>query len=863
MKSFFTFLLCSLVAWELEAQSILISGTITDSGHSPLNGVIVKIMKGESVIKFTTSQKNGYYECEIPAVKDSLIISFSKLNYQEYRKVLFPETKTLDVIMLRGGYQLPEVSVKAPPVRVQSDTILYNFGSFLQSGDHTLEDGLKRIPGIKVDDNGSISYMGRGIGNFYIEGLNLLGGRYNLATQNISADKVVGIEVLRHHQANKIDRNELTDNVALNIKLSSKAKLKPFGTYEARLGYLPSRFLYGCGGAGMLFRPQKQMLGILKLANDGRMGRNELYDHFSTSSWRTSAENALPLLSGNRPSMRDTRYMKINTELFSFHALQKLTSDNQFKVNANYSHRRGEHDYHSIIQYPETDGQYIVIKEQTNCLQKEHRADIQLNYRSDKEIQLLENCFTVRGRFAEAESMQNEALSDFLSEQETNTIGILNSLSWIRRVRKWKLNFGSEIRYTDTPDNLLDITQEESSFDRCQQARSHTFHTQGTFYTGYQVLPTLTFSIPAKITVNANHLRTQLNADTLAANAIQGWDYSFSLSPQIEYQTTNRQLRATIGMPLTLLIQNYNNKVRALELGLKKAYANWLLELIYVPSSKVEWKLTSYLNHSYGDMMDLLTGPIQTDYRTIRMRSGIFGQSKQIRNNISFDWQEPLSFWHLTVNCNYTHGRNKVQRGQDATNEDLLLTEIIRDNTSNAVSGTMSISKYLFSLNTNISADASYYWQQNTRLVQGQSVNTYNAGYAITGHFDTNLLEQFQINYDIAFQKDILHGNDMQNNSVRWMQQLRLAYTLRNKLRMELYGEWQRNSILENNSKSFSFLDASFEYKFEKSGIVFRLSLNNLLNARSYEYTSYDQLNTYTYNYRLNGREILLSIILK
>ena len=79
---------------------------------------------------------------------------------------------------------------------------------------------------------------------------------------------------------------------------------------------------------------------------------------------------------------------------------------------------------------------------------------------------------------------------------------------------------------------------------------------------------------------------------------------------------------------------------------------------------------------------------------------------------------------------------------------------------------------------------------------------------------------------------------------------------------MQVQGEWQRNSLLDGSYKSFSFLDASAEYKFKKPKILLRMNLNNLLNTRNYSYTSHNQLNTYTYNYRLNGREIVFSVVL-
>lgn len=862
MRNAFVLLFC-LIWINVYSQSIVVKGKITDTNQLPLAGVVVKVSQNDNTVGFTTSRKDGSYECKVSAAKGDLIISFRKLYFKEFSKINSSAARTLDVTLSRGDYQLKEAVVKTTPVRAVGDTIKYALGSFLQSGDHSLEDGLKRIPGIKVSDEGTISYMGRNISSFYIEGLNLLGGRYSLATKNIPADKVNGVEVLRHHQANKVDRQELTDNVALNIKLSEKAKLKPFGSYEALAGYMPGKTLYGIGGAGMLFRKTFQLLCTLKLSNYGQMGKNELFDHFGSSQWTTNAETTLPLLSGSRPSMRDTRYLDSNNEQFSFNALQKLTEDNQIKVNANYSHRRGKHKYDVVTQYPETEGNSIIINEQANFLQKEHRADIHLDYRSDKEQRLLENSFIVRGRFADAEAEVLNGQLPNSSSQQTNTYGIANKLSLVRRIKKWKVNFGSEIRYTDTPDNTLDITRVSSfSSDLRQTARSHTFYTQETFSTRYQILPTVNISIPVRLDVKANNLQTQRYADTLAVNALQGWDLSFSTSPMVDYQTRDSRLRATISLPITFLLQDYSNRSRDLDRNFTKFHTGWAFDLIYVVNGNVQWKAASYLSQDFGDIMDLLTGPVQTDYRTIYSRSGIFGQNKTIRNNLSFDWQEPLSFWHLTAKGGYSHGRSNVMAGQNVSNEDLSLMEIARNNTSDAVSGSLSLSKYLYSIKTSISTDISCNWQQNKRLSQNKPVTTYGNGYMVSGNVSTNPIEPIQTSYDLSFQKNTLRGDGAKSVSNRWKQQLRIAYTIKNGIRTQVQGEWQRNSLIDGSYKSFSFLDASAEYKFKKPKILLRMNLNNLLNTRNYSYTSHNQLNTYTYNYRLNGREIVFSVVL-
>ena len=55
--------------------------------------------------------------------------------------------------------------------------------------------------------------------------------------------------------------------------------------------------------------------------------------------------------------------------------------------------------------------------------------------------------------------------------------------------------------------------------------------------------------------------------------------------------------------------------------------------------------------------------------------------------------------------------------------------------------------------------------------------------------------------------------------------------------------------------------NASAQYKWKQC--VLRLELTNLLNQRSYSYTVFDGINTYTYDYTLCGRTMMLRATFK
>jgi len=58
-----------------------------------------------------------------------------------------------------------------------------------------------------------------------------------------------------------------------------------------------------------------------------------------------------------------------------------------------------------------------------------------------------------------------------------------------------------------------------------------------------------------------------------------------------------------------------------------------------------------------------------------------------------------------------------------------------------------------------------------------------------------------------------------------------------------------------------AMLNASAQYKWKR--LVLRLELDNLLNQRHYAYTIFNGINTYTYDYTLCGRTVMLRATFK
>ena len=163
---------------------------------------------------------------------------------------MFFTTKDTDMVKdvtLGNDNLLDEINIVSKmPVTVKGDTIIYNADSFKNGSERKLEDVLKKIPGVEINDNGEIEVEGKTVEKVMVDGKDFFDGDSKLATKNIPSNAVDKIQVLRNYgdvnQLRGVQNNQ--DRVALNIKLKEGKKNFWFGDITAGLGDAPNEGLY-------------------------------------------------------------------------------------------------------------------------------------------------------------------------------------------------------------------------------------------------------------------------------------------------------------------------------------------------------------------------------------------------------------------------------------------------------------------------------------------------------------------------------------------------------------------------------------------------------------------------------------------
>ena len=246
-----TLLLVAICSITASGQQATIKGKIADTAEKKTltNSVVALLRSADStLVKFTRSDKDGSFTLTgIPAGNYFVLVSHPTFA-DYYVTANLKDTSQLELgevpMILRS--QLLEqviVSQKLGAIRIKKDTTEYIADSFKVAANATVEDLLKRLPGIQVDVDGKIKTQGEDVQKVLVDGEEFFGDDPTMATQNIRADAVEKVQVYdkKSDQAafTGIDDGQRTKTI--NLKLKEDKKNGYFGKVKLG-GGLPDKF---------------------------------------------------------------------------------------------------------------------------------------------------------------------------------------------------------------------------------------------------------------------------------------------------------------------------------------------------------------------------------------------------------------------------------------------------------------------------------------------------------------------------------------------------------------------------------------------------------------------------------------------
>lgn len=865
LLNFFIVMICSLAFTNCYSQ-INISGTVTDSLQQPIASASITLHKANSslIIAYAISNAKGGFVIQYNKVStsDTFTVKANAIGYKIKQVRLQSFNQNIEFVLNASNVQLPNVTVKnaKPFLKYKADTLSYAVDSFAQKQDRTIGDVLKKMPGIEVDGNGKISYNGKAISNFYIDGDNLLDDKYNIATNSIAADMVKDVQVLENHQPIRALKNAaLSDKVAINLNLKDKARLRLTARAELGGGYANEPLYDGTINL-MAFKKNYKAINSFKANNTGVDISNDVVSH-NIMDFYKAVENNVPndmlgLNYPNNPNINQQRYLFNNAALANTNNLHKTKDGVQIKVNLYYLYDKQQQDYsnNSFYYLPNSDTVKYLQHQNTENRFNVLYAQINLNSNKDKtywnnklviEYNKLPSYSTTNfnGKFTNQNLLQNTSTIN----NEFNTIKTIHT----KNVIEWY----SYISYLNKPELLqvqpgLNVTYFNNNIaylQLSQQANVPTFFTNN--YINYRV-PSGKILQSYKVGFNSQWQQLQSNASvTQINNAVNNVSDSFINRLQWKHQKVyananwdymGERTKITFSLPINWQHIGYSDSSikTMLPVNFNEVFINPSINIKYATGIENFITANYTFGNSIANIQDVYGGYILSNYNKIMFNNIAIRQSNMQIASLSYNYRKTIKIFFFNIAAIYSNVNNNSIAQTELLNSLQRQTIIPLNNRVNSFTLFSGVSKYLFKLHATVNLKASIKtsnWNQlQNGLLLGYMNNTYNVSAGISPKINKWLNIAYNGNYTLSNSKAEVGKTNLQ--AITQMQHsLEINTFLNDNCYMKFKGEdfYIRQHQI-NVTNAYFFADASFHYKLNKIKTDFSFDVMNIANTQNY-----------------------------
>lgn len=853
------FLLC--VA-HIQGQTVLSGVVLEKSSGEPMPEVIcmVSSVADGALLQYGITDKEGRYSLKFLHEADSVLFEAKMLGFKTVTLRFPNRTREREVRMEDESINLREVVVKPEDISQHGDTISYNVSSLRSAKDTYISDVIKKLPGVEVSESGKISYMGNPINKFYIEGLDLLGGNYSIASNSIPVDAVESVQILENHQSVKALKDvSFTERAALNLKIKEGKKLHPVGRVSLGAGLDEDEMKYAVDVTNLLLKGESQNLTTLKLNNRGKLLSAELTDH----TYQTGVEiNPLadvpaalvtPVSGYTPPEISDISVFN-ESKLFSYNQLFKLKEESQLRINAGYLDERKEgYKYERTLYGYSEERPLEIVREQTaeNHLRQ---GNVAMDLTHNAERLYVDNRLRVAGEWSDADArLEGTEKSEQHFEQPYFLVE--NKLKVISKWKKDYLTFNSFVRFHRLPQEARFEDDADSAIVQYRSERLFYTKNEASFSKG---IGFSTFSLGVGIKAETNKMNTDMKAvpEFLEDSVVSSrWDYNLTelyLTPSYNYKRSHWAF--TISLPISWHClkaeENFDEK-------------RDFRHFSFMPSSRLNWKIHPFweLNVSLG------YGKYPSDYRnmndsyyyvnrgSLRHGSGSQEVKEQLRGTVNLSYRNALDAMFSRLTFVYNRQSSNLLSGYDFIGSHVVRTWVPGLYRNSYRSVTANVGKILDAIQTNLNLTTGF---THTAFTQYQDVKVRNVS-ANTGY--VNVSSSTQITrwweWGIMWQSIFSHTR---GGETLWMHKMQTDMTFSwNKWQCTMKLDASDNQVAPSQHKRTTLLSGVLKYKLKKE-VQLELVADNLLNTKEYSLRSYSGINQIDELYSLRPRQLMLKL---
>ena len=832
------------------AQKVAVDGYVYEQGTgNPVNKAIVTICNQKSNILYSgITSKEGKFQLLTKGEDLSLYtIKVSCMGYKP-ASCAIGNQKNFQIELEPKAFALKDVYVKAEKISHHNDTTSYLVSGFSSAKDRTIGDVLRKMPGIEVAKNGSVSYNGKAINEFLVEGVDLFDGQYNIATRNISHDLISKVDVIENYQSAKVLKNSKSEGgTVLNLSLKDKAKGRWSG--NAKVG----------GGMPKLWEEElfearlsatNQTAINMKTNNSGKdiLAENKVLviDDLLSQKVKDDVKSILDISQEKPGNLDDRRSRNARTHVVNISNVQKVSNTAILHSKIYYTDDRNISDSEKGMSYFLTDSVLTKNTKEYSILgTKELGAS--LLFKNDKKTSFLSEELKYSSLW---QNNQTRISGDYsnMSVMRSDMHCLDNKLKWILPIGKHYLTIESRTKYQAMPERLR---VEASGLSLQSINRNHFFSMNKVDYTWN--LKRWAVSLDAEGVISMSSIKNDFISDYIDTTFYENSSINYLaliVRPTLVYKF--KGIRSEIQVPFSV-------------------YHYWGLDssekIFCLPKWTFSWQVNSYwklrTNLSLGNTASSISNSyntsVMTDSKTFRSSPIIsYGQNQQ---NLAFavSYTDYVHMLFGNASIGFNRGRDKSNTIKWIDRDLVFYSKKKGNNTSNGTMILGNLSKRIEGIKGTIGTKCLYLLNEANICQNGVPVQFNTNMLQTSVGLNSNMYNWLEIDYQLGYNMNSLEFSKAKTSSKMLTQELQVSISPIEALTMTITTEHYANFFSSLPSKQTIFNDFRCSYRYHKIDIVG--SLTNVFNQKYYSQTTYNDLSSSYVKDALRGRNFLLSLV--